>query len=68
MLQVVAVNGTGRDLTADWIGRDLYWLVQKPTGYSDIMKYDLNKNSGKPILVLTRVTVLWKMAVNPYKR
>ena len=65
---MVAVNGIGRDLTADWIGRDLYWLVQKPTGVSDIMKYDLNKNSGKPLLVLTRVTVLWKMAVNPYRR
>ena len=68
LFQLVSTNNTtGKSLTVDWVGRDLYWSAQTGSN-AEILKYDLNKRGSKPVIVMSRVKVVWKIEISPYNR
>ena len=68
LCQILDVNGTGKSITIDWIGRDLYWLEETPDGHFTIRKYDLNRNNGHSHIVLQKPGQVGRVTVNPYHR
>ena len=66
--QILELNGVGKSISADWIGRDLYWAEQQQHNFV-IKSYDLTKHDGVVNTVIKkRPGKMEKMAVNPYKR
>ncbi|KAI0208432.1 hypothetical protein LSAT2_006889 [Lamellibrachia satsuma] len=63
--KLLSLNGTGRSLSADWVGRVLYWLEETSEGGHAIMKYVLCRNSGRPELVMSLTGAPGMMAVAP---
>ena len=66
--QLLTLNGTGRSLSADWVGRVLYWLEETSDGRYAIMKYDLYENNGKAEVMMSLTRPPGMMAVAPLSR
>lgn len=64
----MSTSNTGNSLTVDWVGRDLYWAEQKSENSNSIVKYDLNLPGSRPQIILSRITVVWKLDISPYRR
>ena len=65
---MVHTSDSARSLTADWIGRGLYWIEDKPNGEAKIMKYDLNRSPADAKKILARSARLWQIELDPYQR
>ena len=68
MFQLLTLNGTGNSLSADWVGRALYWLEETSDKKNAIMKYDLYQNNGRPEHVTTLAATPGMMVVAPLTR
>lgn len=62
------MNGTGKSISADWIGRDLYWTEQEAADACVVKSYDLYKDDGHIKTIVRRGNMIEKLALNPYKR
>lgn len=62
------MNGTGKSIAVDWIGRDLYWIEEESRGKFAIKSYDLNRNNRHSNTIMERDYTVGKVAVNPYDR
>ncbi|KAK2186839.1 hypothetical protein NP493_187g02000 [Ridgeia piscesae] len=63
--KLLTLNGTGNSLSADWVGRALYWLEETSDKKNAIMKYDLYRNNGRPERVTSLVATPGMMVVAP---
>ena len=68
LIQILDVNGTGKSIAVDWIGRDLYWIEEESLGKYAIKSYDLNRNNRHSNTIMQRAHSVGKVAVNPYAR
>ncbi len=68
VVQILHVNGTGTSISADWIGRDLYWTEQEAPDRCVVKSYDLYKDDGHIKTLVRRANMIEKLALNPYKR
>lgn len=66
IFQLIVLNGTGLDLTIDWISRTLYVVESDGLNHSRIMQYNIDTREYK--MFLSRSAYIGSIVADPYNR
>ncbi|KAH9525303.1 hypothetical protein Btru_001020 [Bulinus truncatus] len=62
--KLLTLNGTGKDITVDWVSRTLYFVESVSTTLSSVTQYNIDTKSYQ--LLLTRPAIIHAIAADPF--